>query len=195
MSRLMKIAFWATVAGQIILLLAFIAVKETTLRTGTSVLLQTVPVDPLSLLQGEYVGLDYEIANISDEIPNSRQGDTIYIQLLEDAEGVWRGIAYTLNKPDADRVFIKGTVTRAGRLEFGINTYFIPEGTGHIIERSRDVIVRVAVSSGGTAVIEELLVDGVPFDSSLSPIQPAVQPVREAPTGVPPPREPERKPQ
>ena len=181
MSSLMKIAFWATVAGQIVLLLAFIAVKENTLRTGTSVLLQTVPVDPLSLLQGEYVVLDYEIADISDKIPNSRRGDTIYIQLLEDAGGVWRGIAYTPNKPGADRVFIKGTVTRRGRLEFGIDTYFIPEGTGRIIERARDVKVRVAINSGGTAVIEELLLDGAPFDPTRSPNLP-----RKAPPPPPP---------
>ena len=38
MSRTLKIAFWATVIGQIILLLAFIAVKEDTLRSGTSVM-------------------------------------------------------------------------------------------------------------------------------------------------------------
>ena len=58
MSLPLKIAFWATVAGQIVLLLAFIAIKENTLGTGTSVLLQTVPIDPLSPLQGEYVILD-----------------------------------------------------------------------------------------------------------------------------------------
>ncbi len=189
MSLPLKIAFWATVAGQIILLLAFIGVKENTLRTGTSVLLQTVPIDPRSLLQGDFVILDYEIANISDKIPNSRQGDTIYIQLLEDADGVWRGVAYTPNKPDADRVFIKGTVTRPGRLEFGIDTYFIPEGTGRIIERAGDVKVRVAISSGGTAVIEELLVDGEPFD----PTRPLDDlPPRNAP---PPPAQPARPPQ
>ena len=188
MSFPLKIAFWATVAGQIILLLAFISVKENTLRTGTSVLLQTVPVDPLSLLQGEFVVLDYEIANIADKIPNSRQGDTIYIQLLEDADGVWRGIAYTPNKPDADRVFIKGTVTRPGRLEFGIDTYFIPEGTGRIIERARDVKVRVAISSGGTGVIEELLVDGEPFDPA--------RPLDDlSPRNAPPPPQPARPPQ
>ena len=187
MSLPLKIAFWATVAGQIILLLAFIGVKENTLRTGTSVLLQTVPIDPRSLLQGDFVILDYEIANISDKIPNSRQGDTIYILLLEDADGVWRGIAYTQNKPDADRVFIKGTVTRPGRLEFGIDTYFIPEGTGRIIERARDVKVRVAINSGGTAVIEELLVDGEPFDPTRSPVLPSRDP--------PPPPQPARPPQ
>jgi len=186
MSLPLKIAFWATVAGQIILLLAFIGVKENTLRTGTSVLLQTVPIDPRSLLQGDFVILDYEIANISDKIPNSRQGDTIYIQLLEDADGVWRGIAYTPNKPDADRVFIKGTVTRPGRLEFGIDTYFIPEGTGRIIERARDVKVRVALSSGGTAVIEELLVDGEPFDPTRPP---------DLPSRMPPPPPPAQEPQ
>ena len=192
MTGLMKIAFWATVAGQIALLVAFIAVKENTLRTGTSVLLQTVPVDPLSLLQGEYVVLDYEIANISDKLPNSRQGDTIYLHLLEGADGVWRGIGYTGNKPGADRVFIKGTVTRPGRLEFGIDTYFIPEGTGRIIERARDVKVRVALSSGGTAVIEELLVDGEPFDPTRSPA-PGTSP-RDPARPPEPVRAPERSP-
>ena len=194
MSGLMKIAFWVTVAGQIALLVAFIAVKENVLRTGTSVVLQTVPVDPRSLLQGDYAILDYEIAELPGAAANNRQGDTIYVE-LEGNDDIWWAYNYTQIKPEPGRVFIKGIVNSRGRLDFGIGTYFIPEGTGHIIERSRDLKVRVAVSSGGTAVIEELLVDGVPFDSSLSPIQPAVQPVREAPTGVPPPREPERKPQ
>ena len=178
MSKLMKIAFWATVAGQIILLVAFIAVKENTLRTGTSVLLQTVPIDPRSLLQGEYVVLRYEIGDISGKMPNSRQGDTIYVQLMEDSDGVWRAIGYAMNRPGADRVFIQGTVAGRGRLEFGIDTYFIPEGTGRIIERSRDVKVRVAVNSRGAAVIEELLVDGKPFDPTQSPVLP---PRREPP--------------
>ena len=64
MSRTLKIAFWATVAGQIILLLVFIGFKENTLRSGTSVLLQAVPIDPRSPLQGDYAILDYEIAEL-----------------------------------------------------------------------------------------------------------------------------------
>ncbi|MDA1128222.1 MAG: GDYXXLXY domain-containing protein [Chloroflexi bacterium] len=169
----MKIAFWATVAGQIILLVAFIAVKENTLRTGTSVVLQTVPVDPLSLLQGEYVNLRYEISEIPGDLhPVVRPGEQFYVQLLEDSDGVWRGIQYGQQKPGPDRVFMRGTVGERSQLEFGINTYFIPEGTGRIIEQSADVKVRVAVSSGGTAVIEELLLNGEPFDPATIPVVP-----------------------
>jgi len=162
MSLPLKLAFWATVVGQIILLLAFIAIKENTLRTGASVLLQTVPIDPLSLLQGEYVVLDYEIADLGHRVV--RPGETFYVELFETPDGVWVASQYLSEKPDSDRVFIKGTVGPRSRLEFGIDTFFIPEGTGQIIERARDVKVMVAVDSSGSAVIEDLIVDGQPFD-------------------------------
>ena len=178
MSLPLKIAFWATVAGQIILLLAFIAVKEDVLRSGTTVLLQTVPIDPRSLLQGDFAILDYEIAELPDWAA-SRRGDTIYVELFEGADGVWLARQYLMERPGSDRLFIKGTVDSRGRLEFGIDNYFIPEGTGHIIEGATDVEVRVAVSSGGSAVIEELLVDGEPFDPK--------QPPEPSPRDLPPP--------
>ena len=44
MSQKFKVAFFAIVAAQMVLLLAMIGVKEYTLRTGTTVVLQTVPV-------------------------------------------------------------------------------------------------------------------------------------------------------
>ena len=164
MSRSLKIAFWATVAGQIILLLAFVGVKEVTLRSGTTVVLQTAPIDPRSLLQGDFVALDYEIAVLPGYVTGRRKGDRLYVELWEGPDGVWRAVRYSREKPDLDRVFIKGTVNSRGRLDLGIGTYFVPEGTGPIIERASDVKVRVAVSSGGSAVIKELLVDGEPFD-------------------------------
>ena len=162
----MKAAFWATVAGQVILLVAFIAVKENTLRTGTSVLLQTAPVDPRSLFQGDYAILNYEIAVLPDRLREIEQGNEFFVELVEDADGVWRSRLYTLDKGDLPGVFIKGKVVNRGRLDFGIGTYFIPEGTGRAIEQAEDVKVRVAIGSGGKAVIEELLVDGQPFEPS-----------------------------
>ena len=59
--------------------------------------------------------------------------------------------------------------THSGELDFGIGTYFVPEGTGLVIERANDVKVRVAVDTDGTAVIKEVLVDGRPFDPSEQP--------------------------
>ena len=49
-----RIAFWIVVAAQLVFLIGFIVVKEADLRIGTEVVLQTVPVDPRSLLQGDY---------------------------------------------------------------------------------------------------------------------------------------------
>ena len=48
MSQKFKVAFFAIVAAQMVLLLAMIGVKEYTLRTGTTVVLQTVPVRAFS---------------------------------------------------------------------------------------------------------------------------------------------------
>ena len=54
--------------------------------------------------------------------------------------------------------------TSRGRLDFGIGTYFVPEGTGRIIERARDVRVVVNLDENGNAAIKDVLVDGEPFD-------------------------------
>ena len=51
-----------------------------------------------------------------------------------------------------------------GHLDFGIGTYFVPEGTGHIIERAQDLQVVASVDDDGNAVIKDVLVDGEPFD-------------------------------
>lgn len=185
MSGILKSAFWATVAGQIILLLAFIAIKENTLRTGTSVLLQTAPVDPRSLFQGDYAILAYEIADLPPRMEGSPLGTKLYVDLYEDPDSVWRAGSYLYERPSSDRVFIKGTVISRNRLEFGIDTFFVPEGTGRIIERSRDVKVLVSINSSGTAVIDDLIVDGLPFDprSESQPQTLAVDDRRPPPPG------------
>ena len=61
MSLRFNLFFWGIVGAQIVVLLAMIGVKEATLQTGTEVVLQTVPVDPRSLLQGDYAILGYEV--------------------------------------------------------------------------------------------------------------------------------------
>ena len=155
-----RIAFWIVVAGQLVFLLGFIAVKEVALRTGTEVVLQTVPVDPRSLLQGDYAILDYEIADSPEELP---QGMTVYVVLWQGPE-VWEADYYEYSRPSTSQVYIKGRVDSRGRLDFGIGTYFVPEGTGHIIENAQDVKVVVNLDADGNAIIKEVLVDGEPFD-------------------------------
>ena len=168
MSRRFGVGFWVIVAAQILLLLALIGGKEYTLNTGTTVVLQTVPVDPRSLLQGDFVVLEYEISTRPGFLARLSPGTTVYVSLVERGD-VWEALGYSTNKPSSSEVFIKGAVDRRGLLDFGIGTYFVPEGTGHIIERARDVKVEVAVDSRGNAVIRRVLVDGEPFDPKQPP--------------------------
>ena len=66
MSRRMTILLFAVVAAQVIGLVVFASVRQVALTQGREVTLQTVPVDPRSLLQGDYAILDYEIAELHE---------------------------------------------------------------------------------------------------------------------------------
>ena len=176
MSQKFKVAFFAIVAAQMVLLLAMIGVKEYTLRTGTTVVLQTVPVDPRSLLQGDFVILQYKIATLPAHFQSGTRklskGTAVYVELTKGQE-VWeakRYLMFELRQAEAfikarvqGEVVIKGRVDDSGRLDFGMGTYFVPEGTGRIIERARDIKVKASVNSQGNAVIKEIVVDGEPF--------------------------------
>lgn len=166
MSPRVRIAFWAIVAAQLIFLVGFIGLREVALRTGTEVVLQTVPVDPRSLLQGDYVILDYEIARLPNWMDRLSVGSTVYVALREEGD-VWTSSTYTdeRSRVAGGGVFVKGRIDRIGHADFGIGTYFVPEGTGHIVERAQDVKVVVSVDGTGNAVIKDVLVDGDPFDS------------------------------
>lgn len=164
MKSWVRIAFWAIVAAQLVFLIGFITVREVALSTGREMVLQTVPVDPRSLLQGDYAILDYEIARMPAYLPDWEVGSTVYVELRE-APVHWRSGVYSLTRRDVrTEVFIRGRIDRPGHLDFGIGTYFVPEGTGWIIEQADDVKVVVKVDDNGNAVIKDVLVDGEPFD-------------------------------
>ena len=166
MSRRMMILFFAVVAAQVVGLVMFAGVRQVALTQGREVILQTAPVDPRSLLQGDYAILDYEIARLPDRIDwmsDEPEGSVIYVTLQECGE-VWCVDRYSSWEPEPPDVFIRGHITDRRRLDFGIGTFFVPEGTGHIVERARDVKVVVSLSASGNAVIKQVLVDGRPFD-------------------------------
>ena len=64
MTRLASILFFAVVAAQVVGLVAFAGVRQAAVTEGREITLQTAPVDPRSLFQGDYAILDYEIAEI-----------------------------------------------------------------------------------------------------------------------------------
>ena len=178
----MTILLFAVVAAQVIGLVVFATVRQVAVTQGREVTLQTVPVDPRSLMQGDYAILDYEIAELPYGWDRIEIGDTVdvvlrpgrevwhadYYLLLsrEDGASYTRGPVHALprNGDLSGEVFIRGRVNDRGRLDFGIGTFFVPEGTGHIVERAQDVKVVVSLSASGDAVIKTVLVDGMPFN-------------------------------
>ncbi len=54
-----KKTFYLIVVFWLLIFSGFIAYKEYTLRTGTEVILKTMPVDPRDLFRGDYVTLNY----------------------------------------------------------------------------------------------------------------------------------------
>ena len=144
-------------------LIAFAGVRQIALSQGREVTLQTVPVDPRSLLQGDYAILDYKIAELPAYSRDLPAGNTVYV-VLDKGYDAWHAVDYRHNVPPRKgEVYIRGQVNHRGRLDFGIGTYFVPEGTGHIIERAQDVKVVVALDRSGNAVIKRVLVDGKSF--------------------------------
>ena len=174
MTARFSIAFWVLVAAQLLVLVGIVGFREQIRQTGEWVVLQTVPVDPRSLLQGDYAILTYEIG-VPGQVPNANpplakdleRGDRILVTLERQGD-IWQATGYHRKHPRPGQLFITGIADDSGRLDFGIDTYFVPEGTGHVIERAQDVKVVVLVEPRrGDAVIEDVLVDGVPFDEAL----------------------------
>ncbi len=147
-------------------LLAMIGNIELTRAESTPVVLETAPVDPRSLFQGDYVTLSYKISRV-DTAQSFSNGQTIYVVLRqEEGSEVWRAVRASATLPDlADgEKVIRGIAEGNGsRARYGIEAFFVPEDQGHWIEginATSRVTVRVLLSNDGTASMDALLVDG-----------------------------------
>ena len=110
MSRRMTILLFAVVAAQVIGLVVFASVRQVALTQGREVTLQTVPVDPRSLLQGDYAILDYEIAELHEVAQRANRSAAQVFVVLRECGDVWCGDrAIPLRQPDPTDVYIRGT--------------------------------------------------------------------------------------
>lgn len=155
-----------------IAILAFIGYNYYTYSVGEEILLKTAPVDPRDLFRGDYVNLRYEISTIDlTLVPytgNFTTGDEIYA-VLSKGEKFWYITKVGNHKPavQSNEVCMKGKVTSfyANQLgvDWGIESYFVPEGKGRDIEREiANVSVKVAVDSNCRAIIKELYIEDEP---------------------------------
>lgn len=161
--------------------------RQSLLTSGREIVLPVQPVDPRDLFRGDYVILGYDITQVplptaieSSNLGVVRRGDAVYVTLMPAADGSWTVSGLATEYPahaTASSTVLKGRVTYAPPLEvrssataaqkisvrYGIESYFVPEGTGRKLEadvREKKIQAIVAVGSDGTAAIKGLVIDG-----------------------------------
>jgi len=158
--------------------LAFIAGKRILLlKNSEKVLLKCEPVDPRSLFSGDYVILNYDISNLKHDLwlkSNANEylvkNDTVYVALEKDIKSkFWKAKAFSKVKDKLlpkYKIIIRGKVkynlfhSNTFRILYGIETYFIPQGQGHIIEQNlANISVEMAVSKDGESGINKLFLN------------------------------------
>ena len=132
-----------TIVVNLLLLLGYfnwsVLGKEKTLNEGQLVLLELAPVDPRSLMQGDYMRLNYAIADTLDG--KSNQAKRGYCVVRVAADGVAEFIRYQDNLQPintgekAIKYFYRGS--RFLPVSLGAESYFFEEGTSNIYEHAK----------------------------------------------------------
>ena len=139
---------------QLIILFVIIFQKETILRNGTDIVLQVEPVDPRSILQGDYVQLSYNIS----QIDTNERYDRVYVLLEKDANGIYQiKEIYDTIKEARDKQTKEHQVIVTGKangdtITYGIENFFIEEGTGIEVEQNAKY-ANIKVGSNGDAIL------------------------------------------
>jgi uncharacterized membrane-anchored protein len=183
----------ALAAGAICLAIlgGMIVVHAWPLWTGVSVILPVVPIDPRDMFRGEYVRLSTPAERLTTRATTSADRlvvtpvgggwaertvppAAVYVQLERtNANGEWRPVSVSLD-PVAGatnlrgRVHLYDTSSESLNVEYGLDRYYVQEGSGRAIEEAirskRRVQMEVAVAASGRARIRRLTIDGVPVD-------------------------------
>ena len=137
------------------------------------ILVKTIPIDPRDFISGNYFILRYKFNNIWDfkKKPGNlykKQGNTIYAILeKEDKYYVLNYISYTKpQKIKQNQAVIKGAVVKYKRLEYGIEKYFINEGTKEPNTREDKIEVLLTIGTDSSPRIKKLYVNDKEFNQS-----------------------------
>lgn len=118
-----------------------VAGKEHLLANGDVLLLQLAPRDPRSIMQGDYMTLQYAMAR--EVVPGPGWPRTGTLVVRADAHGVARFVRRDDGRAlaaDEHRLTYRW---RGGQVQIGSNAYHFEEGTAHLYDVARYGEVRV----------------------------------------------------
>lgn len=158
---------------------AIVAKRAIHLAQGREIVIDVIPVDPRDFFRGDYVRLGYSISRLNTLPCDALAGVPVFVTLErkgEPEEGKWAPVATSTvysPLPESDaRIVLRGVVQscRSGHVShvtYGIESYFVPEGTGGVIEGATPegaVKAVISVDRHGNAAIKGLIVNGTRHD-------------------------------
>lgn len=143
------------IAAAVLLILSVSALTvwrfEQTLATGQTVILQLAPVDPRSIMQGDYMALAFAIDR---ELPDDA-GQYRYVWLTLTEQGVASLHSLSNTLPGQAGVIALLLHQRDGITSVGPNAFFFAEGSAAVYEQARYGLFKVDRS--GKALLSGLL--------------------------------------
>ncbi|HAH10207.1 MAG TPA: hypothetical protein DCL54_04035 [Alphaproteobacteria bacterium] len=161
-------------------LVYMIADRMALLASPNVVSLEVIPIDPTDPFRGDYVILAYKISNIevdkADGVDDIGFREQVYVALKQDAQfWVVAGLYRQASAVPAGQKYIRGLVSNAWEIDdtkrrkiqvtYGIESFFVPQGSGKPLEdaqRQGVVSADIALGTDGRAAIKAVRVDGQP---------------------------------
>ena len=154
------------VGAQVLYVLGVAAAGYATQALGQHIVLSTRPIDPRDLLYGDFVRLRYGISEVPltlwrDAAPPRRR-QSVYVLLATGPDSLSSaiGVYAAAPRPAANQAVLRGWLTdvypHSLGLRYGLERYYVPEGSGLRLEaagRVRPLWVQVSIAPWGQARI------------------------------------------
>lgn len=144
--RVRLVLMWGGFALLVAVFVGLVAQKEQVLKTGQPVLLRLAPVDPRSLIEGDYMRLRYAI-----EAEASWPSDGLVVVRL-DANGVGERIGLYRGQPLGPGDLTLRYRRRRSRTQLGAEAFYFEEGTAAAYAKAAYGELRVAPSGDSVLV-------------------------------------------
>jgi uncharacterized membrane-anchored protein len=144
-----KIIFWGTALLVLVAVNYLIVTKEQTLASGRTMLLELIPVDPRSLIQGDYMELRYAIARDIPKGPLQRDRGQIVVTL--DANNVARCVRIHGGEELSEGEYLLFYRYR-GALRLGAESFMFQEGDARLYSEAKYGELKVDASGRSVLV-------------------------------------------
>lgn len=168
-----KIMFLGGVLLQIVVIGLLVAREEWNLGYGSRIELEVVGRDPLDPFAGAYQYITLAIERLPRALARGdaplEVGERVFVALRSGENG-FEASGYSAGEPSPESdLYLRGRIVdvddQTVGIDYGLSRYYVPFGAGDPTVGDRLALrLVVFVTADGRGTIEDLLVEGVPFD-------------------------------